>query len=190
MPENVVLLHGFGGTHRAWDGVDRSARPRTLSPAGARPPWARRGRAQRAPDHVRRVRRSGARCRARALRARRLLARRTRRPARRARGARAGRAPRARGVQPRHRGSRRARRAACVRRGARRAIWNGSRSRSSSSAGARSRCSPPSRPRSARSRARTSAATNRDALAAVHARARHGRDAAPVGQARRAAQCP
>jgi len=32
MPESVVLLHGFGGTHRAWDAVRRGARWGTLRP--------------------------------------------------------------------------------------------------------------------------------------------------------------
>ena len=27
VPETVVLLHGFGGTHRAWDGVIGAAAP-------------------------------------------------------------------------------------------------------------------------------------------------------------------
>ncbi len=49
MPESVVLLHGFSGTHRAWDGVIGHARPlnatcrwRSTSPATARRPTRER----------------------------------------------------------------------------------------------------------------------------------------------------
>ena len=54
MPETLVLLHGFGGTHRAWDGVvERSGRG-TLPPARARPPGPRRGRRRRRGRSLRR----------------------------------------------------------------------------------------------------------------------------------------
>ena len=32
MPETVVLLHGFGGTHRAWDGVIERLPPERYRP--------------------------------------------------------------------------------------------------------------------------------------------------------------
>ncbi len=161
MPETLVLLHGFSGTRRAWDGVIAAPRPRTLPAAGPRPPGHGERPAPQRPITFAGCVRARARARPGALRAVRLLARRARRAARRARRARARRAARAR-----LRAARASRTPPSAPRGARPTTvladgWNGLRSRTSSSAGAPSRCSPATRPRSASSRARTSGATTR-----------------------------
>ena len=169
MPESVVLLHGFGGTHRAWDGVDRAARPLNATGRWRSTSRPRRGRAAQPPDHASPAAsqhvldaraRSASRCAAtRWAGASRCTSRSPRPSASRGWCSIA----RTAGIEDAaERAERRARR-----RAARRASSKRARSRSSSSAGAASRCSPRTRRRSASSRAPTSAATDPRALAAA-----------------------
>ena len=63
MPESIVLLHGFGGTRHAWDGVVAHLDAQRYRPLALDLPGHGSESAVAGPDHVRRLR--GARARAR-----------------------------------------------------------------------------------------------------------------------------
>ena len=92
MPESVVLLHGFGGTRRAWDGVVAHLDRERYRPLALDLPGHGAGATARGRSRSRAASRTCSTQRAAALLAVRLLARRARRAARRA----GGPAPRAR----------------------------------------------------------------------------------------------
>ena len=171
MPESIVLLHGFGGTRHAWDGVvahldAQRYRPLALDLPGHGSAAAGRGRSP-SPAAWRRARPQPG-----ALHAVRLLARRAHRPARRADRTRPRGAAGAGVEHRRHRGSRPSASSAAAPTSASPASSRRSPTSASSSAGAPSRCSPPSRRRSPSSPARISAAT-----APARSRARCGASA-------------
>ncbi len=180
MPESVVLLHGFGATRRAWDGVIAALEQERYRPLALDLPGHGDAPEDAGPVSFTSMRRARARAQPRALHALRVLDGRARRVARGARRARARRAAGARGEHRRDRGRassvpqrRRADHALAdeLDRGSLRPVHRALahtaavRRRSASGGCARARGPAPQPPRGARRRA---------------ARDRHGRDGAVV----------